>query len=228
MLRVLAWWIYGQALDLLKLWVSKGGYAPNWLQHEIEYFAFGANLSQEVLQTRRINPIQSNPFALREHTLEFTQAGPFEGSAFASVKEKAGGTVYGELMSLTRLDLWRMHYVEVVPFLKKHRVVPFQQDGNKGVFYQATTNIPGLLPTRAYLDKIYFHAKKNPLAADEYVRELEVHAVASEETLAKDIFFAIDYRNYKGPWRNILRGYDRVAVFFFIRLMEINLFRRFI
>lgn len=215
-------------LDLVKLWISKGMPSPACLKKEEHYFAFGANLSSEILHKRRMNPIRSEAFALDNHVLEFTQAGPYEGSAFATVRSKQGSCVYGQIMTLQKIDMLRMHFFEVVPFLRKHRVIFFEQKEKKAQFYQATTETPGLNPTRVYLDIIHSHAAENPLATPEYVKNLANQPVSTSTKFAKDMYFAIDYRSTHGLLQYTLRIYDQLIARLFKILVNLHTFRHFI
>jgi len=198
LLRLFAWWVLGQLLDLCKLWQEIGGSIPASLEKEVNYFAFGANLSKNILAERRIFALRSRPFGLRNHILKFNQAGPYVGSAFASVHEQTGSTVYGELMTISTLDLWRMHSMELVPFLKKHRVINFEQSEDRGFFYQATITVDGLAPTDIYLDKIMGHMKKNPLVPSTYLQAFAEQKTCGRESIAKDVYFLMDYRQSQG------------------------------
>ena len=141
------------------------------------------------------------------------------------MSKQEGSNVYGELLFLSKLDVLRMHFFEVVPFLAKHRVIEFEQNKQKGFFYQATREVPNLVPTKSYLEKILVHARKNPLVPKDYLAYLEAHTFVLENEQADDVFFAINYQEKQGLLKTLLKAYDRAIIVTFKVLIEFHPFR---
>ncbi len=141
------------------------------------YFAFGANLSDDVLRERRVFPLDQCDYALADHELRFTQQSPYAGVGFASADHAPGQMVYGRLYRILKSDLRRLDYFEGVAFLARHRRVQWQ-DGEREIhFYQATEPVDGLAPTAEYRSHIV-----EGLASRDDVPEAYLQWLANLET----------------------------------------------
>jgi len=65
--------------------------------NKIHYFAFGANLSQTVLELRQIKVYDEADFILQNAALRFTQPGLYRDHGYASADPATGSMVYGKL-----------------------------------------------------------------------------------------------------------------------------------
>lgn len=140
--RVVLWRLGADWRDLLRV------LAPG--EATVLYFAFGANVSTDVLAQRRIFPFEESDYALADHELRFTQQSPYAGVGFASADHAPGRVVYGKLYRILASDLRRLDYYEGVAFLRRHRRVRRVDGGREIWFYQATDPVAGLAPTEQY------------------------------------------------------------------------------
>ncbi len=138
-------------------------------QRRVYYFAFGANLSRDVLERRRIRVYDEFDYALADAGLRFSQPGFYKNHGYASADAAAGETVYGKIYQILARDEERMDYFEGVPFLKAHDKI-VERDGDISFYYYRTTRIvEGLKPTREYLDYIVDAYRQMPIVPPDYV-----------------------------------------------------------
>ena len=78
----------------------------------IYYFAFGANLSPEVLKQRHMAIYETIDHTLENADLRFTLSGFYKDHGFASADAAVGEKVYGKLYLISRRDVKRMDYFE--------------------------------------------------------------------------------------------------------------------
>ena len=138
-------------------------------ERRIYYFAFGANLAQEVLQQRRIRVYEAFDYALDDAVLRFSQAGFYKDHGYASADAAEGGVVYGRMYLILERDAARMDYYEGVPFLDVHEKVFRQFDGADFFFYRANNALDGLKPTREYLDYLLTAYRENSDVPRDYI-----------------------------------------------------------
>lgn len=146
-------------------------------RERVQYLAFGANLSDAIMNERRIRPFAMKAFTLRDHGLRFDHPGPWIGCAYASVEPAVGEAVHGFLYTLSVRDAARMDYYEAVPVIKRYRRTWVEQDGERLYFYQTNRSTPDLKPTQEYLDYILTGLNSHPEASEDYRR-----AMATTET----------------------------------------------
>jgi hypothetical protein len=125
-----------------------------WPQSErkIYYFAFGANLSPEILELRRIKIYEAFDYVLDNASLRFSLAGFYKDHGYASPDVAAGEVVYGKMYLILERDAIRMDYFEGVPFLRVHEKVFGKVNGADFYYYRAMTALDGLKPTQECLD----------------------------------------------------------------------------
>jgi gamma-glutamylcyclotransferase (GGCT)/AIG2-like uncharacterized protein YtfP len=121
-------------------------------QRRIYYFAFGANLSPDVLQQRRIRVYEAFDHVLEHADLRFSQPGFYRNHGYASADIAADQKVYGKMYLILQRDAHRMDYFEGVPFLQAHDKVFSKVGGRDFFYYRARKAQLGLKPTREYLD----------------------------------------------------------------------------
>jgi hypothetical protein len=162
MLRYIAWRLLFEICNVRRLF----GHG-----HErVQYLAFGANLSDAVMNERRIRPFAMKPFTLRNHGLRFDHPAPWTGCAYASAEPADGESVHGFLYTLSARDAARMDFYEAVPVINRYRRTWAEQDGKRVYFYQTNRSTPDLRPTEEYLGYIVKGLESHPGASDEYRR----------------------------------------------------------
>ncbi|WP_020393971.1 gamma-glutamylcyclotransferase family protein [Thiolinea disciformis] len=166
MLRIFFWKLGFEWVNLLRLL---------WPRHteRIYYFAFGANLSPEVLKQRRIAVFETLDFALQDCALRFTQSGFYQDHGFASAEPALGERVYGKLYLIRQSDARRMDYYEGVPWLRAHHKVMTRQQGYYFYYYRATQVVENLKPTQEYLDYITQAYRKMDMVPIDYIQAME-------------------------------------------------------
>ena len=136
---------------------------------KIYYFAFGANLSADVLELRRINVYESFDYVLEDAGLQFSQAGFYKEHGYASADAADGEVVYGRMLLILERDAERMDYFEGVPFLGVHEKVFRKLNGVDFYFYRAVTRVDGLKPTQEYLDYLTTAYREMPDVPQSYI-----------------------------------------------------------
>ena len=167
MLRIILWKIGFEWAHLRRiLWPASA--------RKVYYFAFGANLSPQVLEQRRIRIFESFDYALADAGLRFSQAGFYREHGYASADAAPGERVYGKMYRILERDALRMDYFEGVPWLEAHEKLFHSDQGVDFFFYRALNPETGLKPTREYLDYL----------VDAY-REMEIVPQAYLEAMAE-------------------------------------------
>ena len=173
MLRILLWKIGFEWANLLRILRPES-------HRRTYYFAFGANLSADVLKRRRIQVFESSNFILEDSALAFSQRGFYQDHGYASADPAPGEVVYGRMYQITERDARRMDYYEGVPVLNAHKKVS-AGDGRLNFFFYRTRIIRrGLKPTREYLDYILTAYRGMPEVPDSYISKLETTPVLEE------------------------------------------------
>lgn len=165
MIRYLTWRLLFEACNVKRLF----GHGTE----RVEYLAFGANLSDDVMKQRRITPLAVKHFTLRDHGLRFDHPAPWAGCGYASAEYAPGESVHGYLYTLSGRDAARMDFYEVVPVVKRYRRTTVEQDGEILYFYQTNRSTPDLNPTPEYLGYITEGLKAHPDASEEYRKALD-------------------------------------------------------
>ena len=147
MLRILLWKIGFEWANLMRLLRPQS-------ERRIYYFAFGANLSPDVLNQRRMTIYETVDYILEDADLRFTQPGFYKDHAYASADAAVGEKVYGKLYLIKQSDAKRMDYFEGEPYLRVHDKVFVEHDGAPFYYYRAVSPVEGLRPTQEYLDYI--------------------------------------------------------------------------
>ncbi len=173
MYRILLWKIGAEFAHL------KRAFSPRH-EEKVYYFAFGANLSREILESRKMRVFEEFEYVLGDAALCFTRYGFFKDHGFASADPEPGGNVYGKMYLILERDARRMDYFEGVPFLKAHERIIGQADGFDFFFYRTSRITPGLKPTREYLDYITNAYEQMSLVPDDYLRDLKATRVLEE------------------------------------------------
>lgn len=203
MLRVLLWKIGSEWAHLLRALSPQSG-------NRVFYFAFGANLSPDVLAQRRIKVFDVFDYQLENASLRFTQPGFYRNHGYASPDSVDGEIVYGRIYQILARDAVRMDYFEGVPYLRAHDKIYQQTEQFEFFFYRATRVIAGLKPTREYLDYLLDAYRQMPGIPLEYIAALAKTEVL-EDMLPLDEtgIFVRDISRWPGWLRPLLVCYER-------------------
>lgn len=145
MLRIILWKLGFEWSILLRIiWPCS--------DQQIYYFAFGANLSPDILNLRRISFYETFDYTLEDASLKFSQRGFYKDQGYASADHTAGEQVYGKMYLIRKSDAKRMDYFEGTPFLKAHDKIFQQHQGSDFYYYRAAKPSDDLKPTQEYLD----------------------------------------------------------------------------
>ena len=206
LLRVILWKLGTELAHLRRaLWPRP--------QRRVYYFAFGANLSAEVLATRRIKVLDSFDYALADTALRFSQPGFYRDHGYASADAADGETVYGRMYLLLESDARRMDYFEGVPFIRAHdKLYRRTEDGEAFFFYRTTRVVEGLRPTREYLDYLLCAYREMPIVPPEYIERLAATEVLERfEALDRTSLFVGDLDGWPAALHPLLLGYERLC-----------------
>jgi len=173
---------------LLRILLWKAGFEWAHLQRILRpqvdrktwYFAFGANLSPDVLAQRRIRVYESFDYVLKNAALRFTLAGFYRNHGYASADVAEGEVVYGKMYLILQRDALRMDYFEGVPFLDVHEKVFGSVNGNEFYYYRGNVTRDGLKPTREYLDYLLDAYRDMEIVPQAYIDSLARTEVLEE------------------------------------------------
>ncbi len=184
----------------------------------VQYLAFGANLSEAIMNERRIRPFAARPFTLRDHGLRFDHPGPWVGCAYASVEPAAGESVYGFLYTLSARDAARMDFYEAVPIIRRYRRTWVEQDGEQLFFYQTNRSTPNLKPTDEYLGYIVTGLEAHPDVCPRYFDQMSRTETAEPgRWVSSYLWKQPEDRN---RWlRAMVETYQRIVVMVFLRVI---------
>jgi len=143
----------------------------------IYYFAFGANLSADILQQRSIGFFEAFDYVLEDAELRFSQGGFYKDHGYASADAAPGEKVYGRMYLIRESDAERMDYFEGVPFLQAHDKIFQQHQGSAYYFYRAVTPAENLKPTQEYLDYLTVAYREMDGVPVSYIESMEATEV---------------------------------------------------
>jgi gamma-glutamylcyclotransferase (GGCT)/AIG2-like uncharacterized protein YtfP len=149
-------------------------------RRKIYYFAFGANLSPEILKLRRIRVYEAFNYVLGDACLRFSLAGFYRDHGYASADAAEGESVFGKMYLILERDAERMDYFEGVPFLRVHEKVFGEVYGSDFFFYRAIKAQQGLKPTQEYLDYLTTAYREMPEVPEAYVESLAATEVLDQ------------------------------------------------
>ena len=203
LLRFLAWRLCFEWVNLKRCF----GHGSE----QVKYLGFGANLAGSILSERRITPLASESFTLRDHGLRFDHPSPWENCSYASAEPAPGESLHGVLLTLSGRDAARMDFYESVPFLRRYRRAWVEQDEIKLYYYQTNRTTPGLHPTEEYLGYITSGLASHPDVSREYSDWIQNHQTAEPGRLVT---------SYPSPHQSghsvIVDGYRRISLKLFL------------
>ncbi len=205
MLRVILWKLGIELAHLRRALSSPAG-------PRVYYFAFGANLSEEVLATRRIRVFESFDYVLQDAGLRFSQPGFYRDHGYASADDVPGERVYGRIYQMLASDARRMDYFEGVPFFRAHDKI-YQRDSDfEFFFYRTTRVVDGLKPTREYLDYLLQAYREMGSVPPEYVERLAAIDVLEQfAPLDQTGMFVSDIDRWPRVLHPLLLRYERLC-----------------
>lgn len=205
MLRVILWKIGCELAHVNR--ALRPGY-----ERKVYYFAFGANLSGEVLEKRRIKLFESFDFVLENAGLRFSQPGFYRNHGYASADAVDDEVVYGRMYQILERDARRMDYFEGVPYFGVHEKVFRQADGFEFFFYRSTRAVDGLKPTREYLDYLVDAYRQMPAVPADYLAAIEAIEVLEKfEPKNETGVFVNDIDRWPAAMRPLLLNYERLC-----------------
>ncbi len=210
MLRYIVWRLLFEICNIRRLF----GHG----NERVQYLAFGANLSESIMNERRIRPFAMKPFTLRDHGLRFDHPSPWIGCGYASAEPAVGEAVHGFLYSLSARDAARMDFYEAVPVINRYRRTWVEQDGERVYFYQTNRSTPNLKPTEEYLGYIVNGLASHPDASDEYRASMASTATGEPGKFVSSYLW--NQPEDRGGWRrDLVNLYQRVVLFIFLKLL---------
>lgn len=203
MLRILLWKLGIEWAHLLR------ALSPQ-TDNKVFYFAFGANLSPDVLTQRRIKVFDMFDYQLENAALRFSQPGFYRNHGFASADAADGEIVYGRMYEILARDAVRMDYFEGVPYFKAHEKIFRTNDQFEFFFYRTTRVAAGLKPTREYLDYLLEAYRRMPDIAQDYIAALAKTEVLGETLpLEETGIFIRDINRWPSWIHPLLVRYER-------------------
>lgn len=182
-------------------------------ERRIYYFAYGANLCEDVLRERRIQVLEVFDYTLEEAALCFSQPGFYQGHGYASADPEPGSVVYGKMYRILETDARRMDYFEGVPFLGAHEKVFGEVRGQPFFYYRTTLIEPDLKPTREYLDYIVDAYREMPAVPPEVIARLQACEVLEElAPVDRTGFFVRDAARWPRGFGGLLIAYERLCL----------------
>lgn len=210
MLRYLHWRIRFEICNVKRL-LGTGG-------RKVEYLAFGANLSDEILRQRCMAPLAARPFTLHGYGLRFDHPAPWADCGYASAEPAPGETLHGYLYTLWERDAERMDFYEVVPVLDRYRRTVVEQDGETVFFYQTNRSTPELRPTAEYLGYIVQGLQQHPDVQPEYLDNLRAIEPAEPGAMVSNY-----HRSHpaprSGPLATFADSYNRLTLRLFLGIL---------
>jgi hypothetical protein len=206
LLRILLWKLGIEWAHLRR------AFRPRWERKQY-YFAFGANLCRDVLEQRRIRVFESFDYVLRDAALRFTQPGFYRDHGYASADAAEGSVVYGRMYLILESDARRMDYFEGVPYLDAHDKVSCEADGLPFFYYRTTRIVPGLKPTREYLDYLLDAYRQMPVVPADYVDKLAATEVLDcLRPIEETSLFVRDATRWPGLLARLPLAYERLCL----------------
>lgn len=181
---------------------------------KIYYFAFGANLSPEVLEQRRIQVYEAFDYVLDDTGLRFNLAGFYRDHGYASADIAEGESVYGRMYLILECDALRMDYFEGLPFLDVHERIGGKIDGSDFFFYRGVRSQEGLKPTREYLDYLVTAYREMNVVPQEYIDTLAAVEVLDQflpQNQAGE--FVRNIERWPVLLHPLLLGYERACLY---------------
>ena len=211
MLRFLAWRLRFEVCNCRRL-LGRG-------RGQVQYLAFGANLSPEIMRERRIEPLAARYFTLRDHGLRFDHPAAWSGCGYASAEPAAGESLHGILYTLSERDAARMDFYEMVPVVDRYRRSWVEQEGERLYFYRTNRSTPGLRPTAEYLGFIVDGLAEHPQVDAVYRESLSRTPTGTPGGYVTT--YLGERQPLEPPWLDRLDcGYRKFSLFLFMKIIS--------
>jgi hypothetical protein len=219
LLRIILWKIGFELANLKRIvWPAS--------DEKIYYFAFGANLSLDILEQRRIRVFESFDYILDNATLRFSQPGFYRNHGYASADAAENEVVYGRMYLILQRDALRMDYFEGVPFLDAHEKIFRRGDGFDFFYYRTTRIFNNLKPTREYLDYLLNGYRKMPKVPKIYINSMAATEVLEEFLMPnKTGLFIRNINRWPAFMHPLLVRYEAVCLYVTEMLWNRSLFQ---
>jgi hypothetical protein len=193
------------------------------------YFAFGANLSVDVLERRKIKVFEDFDYILENAALRFSQSGFYKNHGYASADPIEGEVTYGKMYLILKSDAARMDYFEGLPFIAVHDKVFQKVNGLEFFYYRANNPREGLKPTKEYLNYLINAYESMPDVPKPYIETLASTKVL-DKLLPQDQ--TGKYVSNISAWPRLLHpmltGYERACLWLVNFLWNRSVFQRLI
>lgn len=210
MIRYLIWRILFEACNVKRIF----GHGSQ----QVQYLAFGANLSDTVLKERRITPFETKHFTLKDYGLRFDHPAPWVGCAFASAEQAPGELLHGFLYTLSGRDAARMDFYEGVPVVKRYRRTFVEQDGETLFFYQTNHSTPNLKPSVEYLGYIVEGLESHPYASSKYCEAVAATVTGKPDRLRMSYLWK--QPDNRSPWLSYpISLYQKFVLIVFLNIL---------
>lgn len=178
------------------------------------YFAYGANMSTDVLVGRRgIQPLSSEAARLDGYRLVFDQAAiPLIEPCFASIEPAAADCVHGVLHELSAESADQVDAFEGPTYERITVEVHGEKSGPVTArTYRTRQPIARLLPSRRYLRLLIKGAREHDLP-EEYIARLEQQPFFHVPVFSPMVNYVFEHLDRPGPIRSTLRKAAHGAV----------------
>lgn len=192
MLRILLWKLGSEWANMMRLLRPQS-------DRRIYYFAFGANLSPDILVQRRMTIYETIDYTLEDAELCFTQLGFYKDHGYASADAALGEKVYGKLYLIKQTDAKRMDYFEGNPFLKVHDKVFRKYQSSPFYYYRSASPTENLKPTQEYLDFLTVAYHEMDCVPGPYTEAME----------ATEVLKKFEFQNRTGKFIRNLQGWPK-------------------
>ena len=210
MIRCIFWRLLFEICNIKRLF---GGGSQS-----VQYLAFGANLSDAVLKQRRIIPLATKPFTLRNYGLRFDHPSRWVDCGYASAEQAPGESLHGFLYTLSVRDAARMDFYECASVLNRYRRTFVDQDGESLYFYQTNLSTPDLNPSTEYLGYITEGLKLHPGASTEYRNAIAATPTVEQGSLVRSYLWK--QPENRSPWlRRASESYQLFVQTVFLMLL---------
>ncbi|MFT5658196.1 MAG: gamma-glutamylcyclotransferase (GGCT)/AIG2-like uncharacterized protein YtfP [Gammaproteobacteria bacterium] len=205
MLRIMLWKLGFEWSNLKRILHPRS-------DRRIYYFTFGANLSPEIINLRRIGIFESFDYVLEDAELRFSQSGFYRNHGYASADAAPGESVYGKMYLIRQSDADRMDYFEGVPFLGVHEKIFQQHQDSCFYFYRAVAPAENLKPTQEYVDYLTTAYREMDCVPNSYIKSMEAIKVLERlEPLDKTGEFVRDINRWPAILHPQLIAYEGIC-----------------
>ncbi|WP_350939467.1 gamma-glutamylcyclotransferase [Vibrio metschnikovii] len=206
MLRLQIWWLLFQYYDLKR--------RISGCDEKVWYFAYGANLDEEVLKLRGIEWDDVQTYHLRGYEISFDHPSPIYGVGYCTIDINISESVYGRLWRIRKYDLSFLDYDELaVIFNRYRRVKHVTEDGKVIYFYTSLVKKSNLLPSPQYLAMLKHGIAQAGDFPAYYVNKINRQKCCSSNIKSIDSsYFINNIPSYPFGIRSLLFVYEKLCI----------------